>query len=470
MEICIQTIFKCILIFLLIQNIYKTHKIKYEKNLHEKEKNNTEYKIDILNNITNNNSLENQIELTNYITNNNIDQIKINKDDAESLEYSEFNAYGISYKQLKKFLEYLNLSKKGIFLYKENLVKSDNPKISVIISVYNREQFINSTLKSVQNQKMKELEIIYVDDCSTDNSVNYIKEAQKIDPRIILLQNEKNMGTLYTKSRGILSAKGKYIYTLDSDDMIGIDDFLTVLYEEAEKGNYDFVECGYLHIDLKRKFISRVKFFKFHLWAKLIKRELYVYIIKRIGNDVLNRGIVQEDDTFIIYFLYRGTKHKYIYKLGIFYFIHRNDQAWRTRFKNTTKFCSNYNRMVNALYDVGINKTYGKFLSYKRLRDNIIHSVCIKIKALREMNIKLLTKFKDSPYMNKKQFQVINNTLNDLQKAQLIDIAEKSEDIDEKENEKEKEKEKENEEGIDNNLEKHDNLNNNANDDHLISK
>jgi hypothetical protein len=276
------------------------------------------------------------------------------------------------------------------------------------------------------------------------------------------------MGTLYTKSRGILSAKGKYIYTLDSDDMIGIDDFLTVLYEEAEKGNYDFVECGYLHIDLKRKFISRVKFFKFHLWAKLIKRELYVYIIKRIGNDVLNRGIVQEDDTFIIYFLYRGTKHKYIYKLGIFYFIHHNDQAWRTRFKNTTKFCSNYNRMVNALYDVGINKTYGKFLSYKRLRDNIIHSVCIKIKALREMNIKLLTKFKDSPYMNKKQFQVINNTLNDLQKAQLIDIADKSEDIDEKENEKEKEKE--NEEGIDNNLEKHDNLNNNTNDDHLISK
>ena len=70
--------------------------------------------------------------------------------------------------------------------------------------------------------------------------------------------------------------------------------------------------------------------------------------------------------------------------------------------------------------------------------------------------------------MNKKQFQVINNTLNDLQKAQLIDIADKSEDIDEKENEKEKEKE--DEEGIDNNLEKHDNLNNNTNDDHLISK
>jgi glycosyltransferase involved in cell wall biosynthesis len=304
---------------------------------------------------------------------------------------------------------------------------------------------------------MKDLEIIFVDDCSTDNSVNYIKEAQKIDPRIILLKNKKNMGTLYTKSKGILSAKGKYIYTLDSDDMIGIDDFLTVLYEEAEKGNYDFVECGYLHIDLKRKFMARVKYFKYHLWAKLIKRELYVNIINKIGNDVLNRGVVQEDDTFIIYFLYRGTKHKYVYKLGIFYFIHHKDQAWRTRFKNTTKFCSNYNRMVNALYDVGFNTTKGKFLSYRRLRDNIIHSVCIKIKSLREMNIKLLSKFKDSPYMDKKQLKIINDTLNNLQKNKLKDI--EKEDIEEKENEEE----------IHKILEKDEKLSNNTIDDHLIS-
>ena len=329
MEIYIQIILKCILVFLLIQNIYNTHKIKSIKNLNKNEKNVTEYKTDILNNITNNNPLGNQKESINYITNNSLDKINFNKDDVDSLEYSGFNAYGISYKQLKQFLEYINISKKGIFLYKENLVKSDNPKISVIISIYNREIFINSTLKSVQNQKMKELEIIFVDDCSTDNSVNYIKEAQKFDPRIILLRNGKNMGSLYTKSKGILSAKGKYIYTLDSDDMIGIDDFLTVLYEEAEKGNYDFVECGYIYIDIKKRFMARVKYFKFHLWAKLIKRELYVNIINNIGNDILNRRIVQEDDTFIIYFLYRGTKHKYIYKLGIFYFIHRVNQVWR---------------------------------------------------------------------------------------------------------------------------------------------
>jgi len=460
MEIYLQTILKFILIFLLIQNIYNTHKFKPSKNLHKNEKNNADYKTDILNNINNNNYLGNQNKSINNITNNILDKIDINKDDIESLQFSEYNVYGISYKKLKIYFEYIILSKKGIILYKENLVKSDNPKISVIISLYNREKFINSTLKSVQNQKMKEIEIIIVDDCSTDNSTNYVKEAQKIDPRIILLKNEKNMGSLYTKSKGILNAKGKYIYTLDSDDMIGIDDFLTVLYEECEKGNYDFVECGYLHIDLIRKFISRVEFFKFHLWAKLIKRDLYLYIINRIGNDVLNRGIVQEDDTFIIYFLYRGTKYKYVNKYGIFYFIHNNEQAWGTRFKNIYKYCYTYNKMVNALYDVGFNSTYGKFLSYRRLKDNIIYNICIRVRALKKMNIELLTKFKNSPYMRKRQLKLINKVLSKLQNVPIKDIDNKNEDTDEKELE----------EGDEYNLERIENINNNTNDTYKASK
>ena len=374
----------------------------------------------------------NQNESINYIANNILDKKNTNKYDITSLEYSKYYSYGISYLELKNYFEYINLSKNGIFLYKENLVKSDNPKISVIISVYNREKFINSILRSVQNQKMKDIEIIIVDDCSTDNSVLYIKEAQKYDPRIILLKNEKNMGSLYTKSKGILNSKGKYVFTLDSDDMIAIDDYLTVLYEGCEKGNYDFVECGYIHIDLKKKYIRRIYYNYFHLWEKLIKRELYIKIINQIGNDVLNRRIVQEDDTFIVYFLYRGTKHKYIYKFGVFYFIRHIDQIWRSRFKNFTQLCNNYINMVNALYDVGFNTTKGKKLSYTRLKENI--HFCIKMKSLREMNIKLLLKFKDSPYMNNNQLKLINNTLNKLQKIQSKDNDNKNEDIKEKEN------------------------------------
>ena len=88
--------------------------------------------------------------------------------------------------------------------------------------------------------------------------------------------------------------------------------------------------------------------------------------------------------------------------------------------------------MVNALYDVGFNTTKGKKLSYTRLKENI--HFCIKMKSLREMNIKLLLKFKDSPYMNNNQLKLINNTLNKLQKIQSKDNDNKNEDIKEKEN------------------------------------
>ena len=56
-------------------------------------------------------------------------------------------------------------------------------------------------------------------DCSKDNSVNLIKELMVKDPRIKLYQNEENKGALYTKTRGVLNAKGKYVMALDEDDM-----------------------------------------------------------------------------------------------------------------------------------------------------------------------------------------------------------------------------------------------------------
>ena len=66
-------------------------------------------------------------------------------------------------------------------MYKQNLIKSKYPKVTIAISMYYREDYINSTLKSAQNQRMKDLEIIIVDDFSSDNSIKYVEEAQKLD-------------------------------------------------------------------------------------------------------------------------------------------------------------------------------------------------------------------------------------------------------------------------------------------------
>ena len=170
--------------------------------------------------------------------------------------YYDFKNIKIPTEIVKKLLKYINYSKNGILLYKQNLIKSQYPKVTIVISMYNRDEFINSTIKSVQNQRMKEIEIIIVDDFSIDNSVKYVEEAQKLDSRIILIKNKKKMGTLFCKSIGVLYSKAKYILPLDSDDMICFENYTEILYEESEKGNYDYIICDYIFIDLHKKTIS----------------------------------------------------------------------------------------------------------------------------------------------------------------------------------------------------------------------
>ena len=80
-----------------------------------------------------------------------------------------------------------------------------------------------------------------VDDGSKDNSVNLIKELMKTEPRIVLIENGENKGALYTKSKGILEAKGKYVISFDEDDMYTQRGALSTLYVVAEKNGLDIV-------------------------------------------------------------------------------------------------------------------------------------------------------------------------------------------------------------------------------------
>jgi cellulose synthase/poly-beta-1,6-N-acetylglucosamine synthase-like glycosyltransferase len=122
--------------------------------------------------------------------------------------------------EIKDMQDYIYMAMNGS-LYNPNEVykKSENPKISIVITVYNGEEFLKTALLSIQNQDFKDIEIIMIDDCSKDNSVRLIKELMIKDPRIILYQNKENRGALYTKTRGVLHAKGKYVMILDMDDL-----------------------------------------------------------------------------------------------------------------------------------------------------------------------------------------------------------------------------------------------------------
>lgn len=118
---------------------------------------------------------------------------------------------------------------------------SQNPKISLLIPVYNSEKTIKATIRSIQNQNMSDIEIIVIDDNSNDSSIQLIEELQKEDKRIKLLKTKKNKGTLYTRSIGALNSKGKYIMSIDHDDLF-INNILNICYEEAELNNIDIIE------------------------------------------------------------------------------------------------------------------------------------------------------------------------------------------------------------------------------------
>ena len=98
--------------------------------------------------------------------------------------------------------------------------KMKKGRISIIIAVYNTEKYIEKCLKSVMNQTYKDIEIIVVNDCSKDKSLEKIQKLQKTDNRIILIDNEKNKGLSYSRNVAMQNATGEYFGFIDSDDYI----------------------------------------------------------------------------------------------------------------------------------------------------------------------------------------------------------------------------------------------------------
>jgi teichuronic acid biosynthesis glycosyltransferase TuaG len=93
----------------------------------------------------------------------------------------------------------------------------ENELISIIIPVYNAEKFINETINTVLNQSYDNWELLLVNDCSTDNSIEIIKKCN--DKRIKLINNDKNSGAAITRNNGIKNSNGRYICFLDADDL-----------------------------------------------------------------------------------------------------------------------------------------------------------------------------------------------------------------------------------------------------------
>lgn len=215
--------------------------------------------------------------------------------------------------------------------------KSENPKITVVVSMFNAEAYIKYNLCSIQHQNFHDIEIIIIDDYSKDNSVNLVKDLMKTDPRIILHQNEENKGTLYSKTKGVLMAKGKYVLIIDQDDMYIQNDAFSTMYKEMEKDNLDILGFGSILADtthlkegmklnlyinspiIYQPYISR-RMFSVNskgeivrvgdfIWNYIYKKEIFIKSIMQIDDKTMNTKMNCHED-FLLFFLLTRNAYK----------------------------------------------------------------------------------------------------------------------------------------------------------------
>ena len=230
-----------------------------------------------------------------------------------------------------------------------NFKRSKNPDVSVLMIIHNQAYYLHKGLRSIQNQSLKNIEIIIIDDCSEDNSIDLIKNYQKEDERIILISHDTNEGKIKSRSDGVRIAKGKYIALIDGDDALIHKDILKNSLYIAQKGNLDcvqflinyyrygkfeeivtefnFTNNSYIitQPELSNKYFGPYRDLKYllrnrNIYSKFIKNELFQKMLDFIGPEYTDDYINIAEDTIMAVALYHLANSFYCMReSGYFY-------------------------------------------------------------------------------------------------------------------------------------------------------
>ena len=116
-------------------------------------------------------------------------------------------------------------------------------KISIVMTAYNMEQYIEEAMKSCLNQTYHDIELVVVEDCSTDSTLSIIEKIANEDPRVVIVKHNVNLGAGMGRRDGINAATGDYFITVDADDWLDVD-FIEALADRAKASGADIVSGG----------------------------------------------------------------------------------------------------------------------------------------------------------------------------------------------------------------------------------
>lgn len=247
--------------------------------------------------------------------------------------------------ELKRIKKFFSLCNKFNLIKIKEYRQDYNPIISIISPIYNRERYIIRFIKSVQYQNFNDIEIILVDDNSTDESIKYIEEIKKKDLRVILIKNIKNKGTFVSRNIGVIFSRGKYIIIPDPDDILS-KNIIHTCYYFAEKYNYEIIKFlqyngfNIMHLEevertkIKPIYQSELSHYIFYginelqqidftLHNKFLLKDVYLKSLNILNNSFLNMYIILFEDQMMNYILHRISKSFFLLtKVGYYYLQH----------------------------------------------------------------------------------------------------------------------------------------------------
>ena len=355
------------------------------------------------------------------------------------IRYNKFKRKNISIKNIEEnlipFISYVKSIKEGNFPKISYNKRYSNPKVSFIASVFNKEKYLDSFISSMQMQDLQEIEIILVDDFSTDLSFKIINNFIKRDKRIKMIKNKKNMGTLYSRAIGGNLAKGNYFIFFDSDDII-LKKGILKAYHHIAKYNLDIVQ--FLSIHQKNQTIYTTKYYYKYknviyqpilkyifycnssgfennvvLWDKLVKKKIVLKSLKYIGKKFIQNRIIIENDVILLYTIFKmAESYQFIESLGYYYFTTNQDSisnTWNNQEKSNEIIYSVLTN-IKFLYEKSGNTFYDKYF-------------CIfKVKQF-------FKRYKNILKCADKQFKFMKNIFNILLDSQIISNKDKLEII-----------------------------------------
>lgn len=210
-------------------------------------------------------------------------------------------------------------------------------KVSVIIPVYNVSKYIERCLLSVLNQTWQDLEVILVDDCTPDDSMQIARRVAHNHLRgaaVRYLQHERNKGQSAARNTGIKNAEGDFLFFLDSDDYLPLDS-LSKLFACMESKNYDFVLGNYEVTGQNRSFpglnmetgalcsnTDILSSYAHDLWPRTVWNMLVKRSFVLVQNLFFEEGIVHEDDLWTFQLACCAESAYILNEVTYYYYIH----------------------------------------------------------------------------------------------------------------------------------------------------